>query len=270
MADGVPRERRATPCRCDGSDRRPTDHTVDLEKQITALADRISQLRVILATLTKSVDDKILAKQQQIGRGCEQRRGDREYSQRHTQRRRHRRHGHSSGRCYGCGQFGHFRRECTRFVSEQSREHARASRYSGNGQEIHSTGCATSHLHGGCTTGSRSDAQRQSDTRWQHVRCVKTYEPTRATRSRNAVSPINREHMCSATCSAITGWSSRRDAGEPHLSALISRIVSVDIHKRRQVKMRYGLLLCRHILIKRNHTLSLTRRHTRILSSMTL
>ena len=24
-------------------------------------------------------------------------------------------------------------------------------------QEIHSTGCATSHLHGGCTTGSRSD-----------------------------------------------------------------------------------------------------------------
>ena len=128
MADGVPRERRATPCRCDGSDRRPTDHTVDLQKQITALADRISQLGVILATLTKSVDDKILAKQQQIGRGCE-------HSQRHTQRRRHRRHGHSRGRCYGWGQFGHFRRECTRFVSEQSREHVRASRYLGNTQE---------------------------------------------------------------------------------------------------------------------------------------
>ena len=45
----------------------------------------------------------------------------------------------------------------TQFVSEQSREHARASRYSGNVQEIHTTGCATSHLHGGCTTGSRSD-----------------------------------------------------------------------------------------------------------------
>ena len=52
MANGVPRERRATPCRCDGSDRRPTDHTVDLQKQITALADRILQVRVILATLS--------------------------------------------------------------------------------------------------------------------------------------------------------------------------------------------------------------------------
>ena len=157
MADGVARERIATPCRYDGSDRRHTDHTVDLQKQITALAEGISQLGVILATLTNTVDDKILAKHQQIGRGCEQRRDDRDYSQRHAQRRRHRRHGHSRGRCYGCGQFGHFRRECTRFVSEQSREHARASRYSGNVQEIHSTGCASSHLHGGCTTGSRSD-----------------------------------------------------------------------------------------------------------------
>ena len=157
MADGVARERRATPCRCDGSDRRHTDHTVDLQKQITALAEGISQLGVILATLTKTVDDKILAKHQQIGRGCEQRRDDRDYSQRHAQRRRHRRHGHSRGRCYGCGQFGHFRRECTRFASEQSREHARASRDSGNVQEIHFTGCASSHLHGGCTTGSRSD-----------------------------------------------------------------------------------------------------------------
>ena len=85
------------------------DHTVDLQKQ-TALADGISQMGVLLASLTKSVDDKICAKQQQIGRGYEQRRGDREYSQRLTQRRRHRRHGHSRGRCYGCGQFGHFRR----------------------------------------------------------------------------------------------------------------------------------------------------------------
>ena len=104
MADGVPRERRATPCRCDGSDRRHTDHTVDLQKQITALANGISQMGVLLAALTKLVDDKICAKQQQIGRGCEQKRGDREYSQKHMQRRRHRRHGHSRGRCYGCGQ----------------------------------------------------------------------------------------------------------------------------------------------------------------------
>ena len=52
MADGVPSERRATPCRGDGSDRKPTDHTVALQKQITALADAISQVGVLLATLT--------------------------------------------------------------------------------------------------------------------------------------------------------------------------------------------------------------------------
>ena len=46
--------------------------------------------------------------------------------------------------------------ECTRFW-KQSYEQERGSRYQGNVQEIQSTGCATSHLHGGCTTGSRSD-----------------------------------------------------------------------------------------------------------------
>ena len=43
------------------------------------------------------------------------------------------------------------------FFSKQSYEHATARRYSGNVQEIHTTGCGTSHLHGGSTAGSRSD-----------------------------------------------------------------------------------------------------------------
>ena len=58
--------------------------------------------------------------------------------------------------------------------------------------------------------------QRHSDTRWQHVRCVKAREPTGTILSRNALSPINREHMRSATLSAIPRWISRRDAGELH------------------------------------------------------
>ena len=35
MAEDVPRERRATTCRGNGSERRPADPTVDLQKQIT-------------------------------------------------------------------------------------------------------------------------------------------------------------------------------------------------------------------------------------------
>ena len=89
MAEGVPRERRATTCRGDGSERRPADPTVGLQKQITALADAISRMGVLLSTLTKQVvdDENIRASQQQFVRGCEQRRDDREYSQRYTQRR---------------------------------------------------------------------------------------------------------------------------------------------------------------------------------------
>ena len=130
MAEGVPRERRATTCRDDGSERRPTDPTVDLQKEITALAGVISRMVVQVATLTKQIDDErnIRANQQQIGRGSEQRRGDCQRSQRYAQRRRHRRHAYSRVRCYDCGKLGHIRRECTRFAREQSREHMRASR----------------------------------------------------------------------------------------------------------------------------------------------
>ena len=85
MAEGVPRERRATTCRGDGSERRPTDPTVDLQKEITALAGVISRMVVQVAPLTKQIVDEqnIRANQQQIGRGSEQRRGDRIYSQLH-------------------------------------------------------------------------------------------------------------------------------------------------------------------------------------------
>ena len=46
MAEGVPRERRATTCRDDGSERMHTDPTVDLQKEITALAGVISRMVV--------------------------------------------------------------------------------------------------------------------------------------------------------------------------------------------------------------------------------
>ena len=155
MAEGVPRERIATTCRGNGSERRPTDPTVDLQKQITVLADAISRMGVLLSTLTKQVvgDENIRASQQQFVRGCEQRRDDRGYSPRYMQRRRHKRHGHARGRCYDCGKFGHFRIECTRF-RKQSYEQERGSRYQGNVQETRYTGGAMSHLRGGGNTDS--------------------------------------------------------------------------------------------------------------------
>ena len=58
MAEGVPRERRATTCRGDGSERRSSDPTVDLQKEITALAGVISRMVVQVATLTKQIDDE--------------------------------------------------------------------------------------------------------------------------------------------------------------------------------------------------------------------
>ena len=158
MAEGVPRERRTTTCRGNGSERRPADPTVDLQKQITVLADAISRMGVLLSTLTKQVvdDENFRASQQQFVRGCEQRRDDRGYSPKYMQRRRHKRHGHARGRCYDCGKFGHFRVQCTRF-RKQSYEQERGSRYQGNVQETRYTGGAMSHLRGGCNTDSRSD-----------------------------------------------------------------------------------------------------------------
>ena len=142
MAEGVPRERRATTCRGDGSERRPSDPTVDLQKEITAIAGVISRMVVQVAALTKQIDDErnIHANQQQIGRGSEQRRGDCQRSQRYAQRRRYGRHAYFGGRCYACGKLGHIRIWCTRFAREQSREHVRASRYSGNIQQSRTLG----------------------------------------------------------------------------------------------------------------------------------
>ena len=195
MAEGVPHKRRATTCRGDGSERRPTEPIVDLQKEryiyITALAGVISRMVVQVATLTKQIVDEqnIRANQQQIGRGSEQRRGDRGYSPRYTQRRRHIRHGHAHDRCYACGQFGHFRRECTRFLTKQSYEHANARRYSINMQETRYTGGATSHLRGGCNTDSRSDdtttirhslATRRPPTLCESARADRNYSITKS------------------------------------------------------------------------------------------
>ena len=189
MAEGVPRERRATTCRGNGSERRPADPTVDLQKQITVLADAISRMGVLLSTLTKQVvdDENIRASQQQFVRGCEQRRDDRGYSPIYMQRRRHKRHGHARGRCYDCGKFGHFRIECTRF-RKQSYEQERGSRYQGNVQETRYTGGAMSHLRGGGNTDSRSDdttttghslATRRPPTLCESARADRNYPITK-------------------------------------------------------------------------------------------
>ena len=96
--------------------------------------------------------------------------------------------------------------------SEQSREHARASRDSGNVQEIHFTGCASSHLHGGCTTGSRSDG-------------TTTIGHSLATRS--FLQSTGSTWQCDVQPSSSS-------AGEPHPSALIKQSTNAD-----QVQMRY-------------------------------
>ena len=205
MAEGVPRERRATTCRGDGSERRPSDPTVDLQKEITALAGVISRMVVQVATLTKQIDDErnIHANQQQIGRGSEQRRGDCQRSQRYAQRRRYSRHAYFGGRCYACGKLGHIRRWCTRFTREQSREHVRASRYSGNIQQSRTLGENSRAVENYPTTKRIVSYQQEA-----HVQCDMQRDPemdhekgrrrdTRESRSGEscAVSTSERRHL---------------------------------------------------------------------------
>ena len=205
MAEGVPRERRATTCRGDGSERRPSDPTVDLQKEITALAGVISRMVVQVATLTKQIDDErnIRANQQQIGRCSEQMRGDCQRSQRYTQRRRYSRHAYYRGRCYACGKLGHIRRWCTRFAREQSREHVRASRYSGNIQQSRTLGENARAVENYPTTKRIVSYQQEA-----HVQCDMQRDPemdhekgrrrdTRESRSGEscAVSTSERRHL---------------------------------------------------------------------------
>ena len=205
MAEGVPRERRATTFRGDGSERRPSDPTVDLQKEITALAGVISRMVVQVATLTKQIDDErnIHAIQQQIGRGSEQRRGDCQRSQRYAQRRRYSRHAYFGGRCYACGKLGHIRRWCTRFAREQSREHVRASRYSGNIQQSRTLGENARAVENYPTTKRIVSYQQEA-----HVQCDMQRDPemdhekgrrrdTRESRSGKscAVSTSERRHL---------------------------------------------------------------------------
>ena len=205
MAEGVPRERRATTCRGDGSERRPSDHTVDLQKEITALAGVISRMVVHVATLTTQIDDErnIRANQQQIGRCSEQMRGDCQRSQRYAQRRRYSRHAYYRGRCYACGKLGHIRRWCTRFAREQSREHVRASRYSGNIQQSRTLGENARAVENYPTTKRIVSYQQEA-----HVQCDMQRDPemdhekgrrrdTRESRSGEscAVSTSERRHL---------------------------------------------------------------------------
>ena len=205
MAEGVPRERRATTCRGDGSERRPSDPTVDLQKEITALAGVISRMVVQVATLTKQIDDErnIRANQQQIGRCSEQMRGDCQRSQRYAQRRRYSRHAYYRGRCYACGKLGHIRRWCTRFAREQSREHVRASRYSGNIQQSRTLGENARAVENYPTTKRIVSYQQEA-----HVQCDMQRDPemdhekgrrrdTRESRSGEscAVSTSERRHL---------------------------------------------------------------------------
>ena len=110
----------------------------DLQQQITALVETVAQLSVNMATMNKKVDERMRSdqniggSQHQFDRAYEQRGDDRQRSGRYMQQRRPKRQSNSRDRCYGCGKFGHFRRECTQLENEQSLEQPMTNRYSGN------------------------------------------------------------------------------------------------------------------------------------------
>ena len=110
----------------------------DLQQQITALVETVAQLSVNMATMNKKLDERVPTdqnidgSQHQFDRAYEQRGDDRQRSGRYTQQRRSKRQSNSRDRCYGCGKFGHFRRDCTQLVNEQSLEQPMTNRYSGN------------------------------------------------------------------------------------------------------------------------------------------
>ena len=108
----------------------------DLQQQITTLVDTVAQLSVNMATLTDRVNERMPTDQNsggsqyQFDRAYEQRGDDRQRSARYVQQRRPRRQANSRDRCHGCGNFGHFRRECTQH--EPSLNQPMTNRYSGN------------------------------------------------------------------------------------------------------------------------------------------
>ena len=113
-------------------------YVTDLQQQITALVETVAQLSVNMATMNKKVDERVPTdqnidgSQHQFDRAYEQRGDDRQRSGRYTQQRRPKRQSNSRDRCYGCGKFGHFWRDCTQLVNEQSLEQPMTNRYSGN------------------------------------------------------------------------------------------------------------------------------------------
>ena len=217
MAEGVPRERRATTCRGDGSERRPADPTVDLQKQITTLADAISRMGVLLSTLPKRL---LMTRTLVLASSNSYVAANKGVSIVDI---------HRDTRSGGDTNDTVMRVVVVTIVGslaisgESVRDFGNSRMNRREGVGIRDT-CRRYTPPVVLRRTYTEDAprvvdrttQRHSDTRWQHVRCVKAGEPTGTILSQNALSPTNREHMCSTTFSAIPRWISRRDAGELH------------------------------------------------------